>query len=459
MKEHDRLVQILDHSLDCLDEGTDITSHLTEHPDLEHEITSLLDTRARLGILPGAPRLSAEILAKHRQEFQRAGYSLRLQPVRTSSSLFRRYIERLFPASRQYYRRLSHGLLVVTFVLLMFAGLLAATATTMLASMPDSPLYTLKLAIEDFELNLATTSTQRAQLAMRYAGERTREIRQMAQWGKPVNESVSERLQEELNTALKNMEITDGDAQLRIITEEYNVIMTQREALAEDDMNGLVLNHELIRLTEKQWEQVRVQVRVMLGLGGASMPDTVPPNVPTPVPTRLDIVTPTPSSTLNPTAIPTYSVRSPTRVVTTPEPAALASPTHVIQASASAPPRQNRQPTTQPVSTSSQAYRPTDSGISNNVGIKRILCLVSCNALTLCASNPTGEVNTMQNILGFLVSTPGRAIRLIVGAGMIVYGLFLAGSIIGYGIAAIGLVVFAITAGDGCIFGSSRKAS
>ena len=100
-----------------------------------------------------------------------------------------------------------------------------------------------------------------------------------------------------------------------------------------------------------------------------------------------------------------------------------------------------------------------NSGISNNVGIKRILCLVSCNALTLCASNPTGEVNTMQNILGFLVSTPGRAIRLIVGAGMIVYGLFLAGSIIGYGIAAIGLVVFAITAGDGCIFSSSKKAS
>jgi hypothetical protein len=58
----------------------------------------------------------------------------------------------------------------------------------------------------------------------------------------------------------------------------------------------------------------------------------------------------------------------------------------------------------------------------------------------------------MQNILGFLVSTPGRAIRLIVAAGMIVYGLFFAGSIIGYGFAAVGLVIFAITAGDTCIF-------
>jgi hypothetical protein len=58
----------------------------------------------------------------------------------------------------------------------------------------------------------------------------------------------------------------------------------------------------------------------------------------------------------------------------------------------------------------------------------------------------------MKNILGFLVSSPGRWIRTAAGLAMIVFGLFFANHVAGYVVAVAGLVVFALAAGDMCMF-------
>ena len=56
-----------------------------------------------------------------------------------------------------------------------------------------------------------------------------------------------------------------------------------------------------------------------------------------------------------------------------------------------------------------------------------------------------------QQLLSFIVSTPGRVIRGMSGTALMIYGMFFSGSAAGYVIAIIGLFTFATAAGDVCL--------
>jgi hypothetical protein len=58
----------------------------------------------------------------------------------------------------------------------------------------------------------------------------------------------------------------------------------------------------------------------------------------------------------------------------------------------------------------------------------------------------------MKNFIAFMLSTPGRWIRVILGIGLIVYGLFFAASVWGYVLAAIGVLPLVTGAVDTCGF-------
>jgi hypothetical protein len=58
----------------------------------------------------------------------------------------------------------------------------------------------------------------------------------------------------------------------------------------------------------------------------------------------------------------------------------------------------------------------------------------------------------MRNFIAFMLSTPGRWIRVLLGIGLIVYGLFFAASVWGYVLAAIGVIPLVTGAVDTCGF-------
>lgn len=58
----------------------------------------------------------------------------------------------------------------------------------------------------------------------------------------------------------------------------------------------------------------------------------------------------------------------------------------------------------------------------------------------------------MRHFITFMLSTPGRWLRGILGVALIVYGLFFAGSVWGYVMAAIGVIPLVTGAIDTCAF-------
>jgi hypothetical protein len=60
----------------------------------------------------------------------------------------------------------------------------------------------------------------------------------------------------------------------------------------------------------------------------------------------------------------------------------------------------------------------------------------------------------MPNVLKFFESTSGRLLRILAGIALVIYGLFFSGSIAGYVVAVVGLLVFAVSASDRCVFAS-----
>jgi Protein of unknown function (DUF2892) len=58
----------------------------------------------------------------------------------------------------------------------------------------------------------------------------------------------------------------------------------------------------------------------------------------------------------------------------------------------------------------------------------------------------------MRHLATFMLSTPGRWLRVILGVGLIVYGLFFARSVFGYVLAVAGVIPLVSGATDRCGF-------
>ena len=56
----------------------------------------------------------------------------------------------------------------------------------------------------------------------------------------------------------------------------------------------------------------------------------------------------------------------------------------------------------------------------------------------------------MRHVISFMLSTSGRLLRVVLGGALIVYGLFFAGSILGYILAVVGVIPVVTGAIDTC---------
>lgn len=180
MKQDEEFNNILDQCLErILNKGETVEQCLADYPEQAAELEPLLQTALMMKKV-SAIQPRPEFVTKARYQFRSA-----LQTVKPK----RRF---------SFFGWQSRWATVVAVVLVL---LLAGSGTVVAAdnSMPDSPLYPVKLATEQVRLNLTPSDIAKAELCAKLADRRVAEIAHMA--GKGKSERV-EWLTQRLDTLL-----------------------------------------------------------------------------------------------------------------------------------------------------------------------------------------------------------------------------------------------------------------
>ena len=171
-KNHnEKLNNIFDECLERLLHGESVQGCLRDYPEFASELEPLLKTALAV------QRSTAQI--KPREEFRtRARYEFRSALASASK-----------PKSRSFWSFIPRWATVLSIIL---AISLAGSGTVMAASssMPDSPLYPVKLATEQVRVRLPASSESKAELYADYMDRRITEIIYMANKGNPIQVAI-----------------------------------------------------------------------------------------------------------------------------------------------------------------------------------------------------------------------------------------------------------------------------
>lgn len=191
MKKASEFDNILDECLERVIRGESVEACLESHPEHAAELEPLLrtavDTMQAVAITP-------------RKEFRER-----------ASRQFQGAIREMAPPESRgffgWFPRWAAAVSVIVIVLLAGTGIVAAAE----GSLPDSPLYALKLATETVRLGFTTSDIDKAELYVKLTDERVDEIIQMAESGKVDQvEQTAERLNDQL-IAMADLGVTSYD--------------------------------------------------------------------------------------------------------------------------------------------------------------------------------------------------------------------------------------------------------
>jgi hypothetical protein len=186
----------LDECLKELETGQSLDAVLARHPDEADQLRPLLLTAQSLKVMPVA-RPRSHVQHANRQRF--LGEAIALRRIRE--------------------RRPAFGLLrpvaVAASLVLMLASLGGgATVYAASNSLPDSPLYPLKLASEQARLWFVFDENDRAGILLDQSETRMTEIRKLVQEGKPVKGNVLSAMRGRMTRATDIINKTDAPADL-----------------------------------------------------------------------------------------------------------------------------------------------------------------------------------------------------------------------------------------------------
>ena len=200
-------IDILDTALDQLYSGEPIPAILARYPAHTQELAPLLHTTQALAHYPPVELPTQEALTADRDAFvaavarrQRQTESLGLggRLARWIVHPFSRGRSTTQPQKQRLPLLLARAALILTLLVVSVGGAVAWSAN----SLPDSPLYTLKLAHEHLRLNLAAADVTRATLHLELAQERLREMERLAQAGHVPGPDTQKRLQTHVDQGL-----------------------------------------------------------------------------------------------------------------------------------------------------------------------------------------------------------------------------------------------------------------
>ncbi len=138
--------------------------------------------------------------------------------------------------------------LVLVFSLVFGGG--GATVAAAQNSLPDQPLYGLKLWSEDTRLSLTSQPESGWQVALQFAERRIAEIRAMIEAGKQPDEALQLRYEAQLEQALRLAQNLPDEQALRALEQ-----IRQRLRLQEQQMSQLPANQAVVAQTRAMIQQ------------------------------------------------------------------------------------------------------------------------------------------------------------------------------------------------------------
>ena len=312
MLKRSQITEALDQTFECLEHGETVDECLAHHPNLSDELSSLVEMRSQLKALPPVQRLPAEIISAHKQQFLAAASQYRRQGKHITwlQRLSSRTLSQTLRPPLKAWPALARVTLAVVFAFCIAAGLYS----TAQASTPDTPLYGLKMAIEDARLSLTTDPAQHASLALTFAAERVREMMQTSSQGQAVPESVLTRFQIQLRVALQDATNADEPNRQRILAEINDVTKQLQNTLMQAEPEAPSAAQSALRQAEHLAEQTCLQTEEGLN---DSAPYQKGPSITPVVPAPTFTVQPQPSATLRPAATTTRLIPSASGTPTT----------------------------------------------------------------------------------------------------------------------------------------------
>jgi hypothetical protein len=182
---------ILNECIERMLRGDSIEACLAAHPEQAAELEPLLRT--------AGDTIKAAAITPRPEFRQRAGYE------------FQAAIRNLRPEKYNLFRWPARWLVTVSSVIVV---LLAGTGTVAAStnSLPDQPLYAVKLATENIRLTMTFSAVGKAELYAEFADRRVDEIIKMAEQGKVAQvERATDRMDDQLN-AMASLFLPSGTA-------------------------------------------------------------------------------------------------------------------------------------------------------------------------------------------------------------------------------------------------------
>ncbi len=240
------LADTLDSALEQLGAGQSLPAILADHPAQAENLAPLLEAALALQALRPVEMPPRQVLVSDRNDFLALINQTQAQPVSPGPLIrLKEWIAHQMSLSfpdpiiqRKEQRRMSTLLLKATLIFSLFFGSTGGAVALAANSLPDSPLYPAKLAMEQARLNLASGPAEQAGLHLNLAQNRVQEMVHMALAGDVPEEDTLLRLNTHLNQA-------------------FNLAAR----LGEGDMGGL-LNQAQQMIQAQEQELSRVQARV-----------------------------------------------------------------------------------------------------------------------------------------------------------------------------------------------------
>jgi len=258
------LTDVLDDSLERLRGGEPVSTILARYPAQAGALTPLLSAATVLETIPPVEVPAPEALLADRNDFLAEITRLQLQPVSRGPFVrLKEWIAHYMPLplpspvyQRKEQRRMSTMLVKATLVLTMIFGSAGGATALAANSLPDSPLYPAKLAMEQMRLNMASDLGDQAALHMELAGVRVREMERVTLAGNVPDEATLARLQLHLNQALSLAAQMPDDAMLGLLNQFRHMVQTQEQVLAQAQAGAAEPAQEPLRQATRMLNQV-----------------------------------------------------------------------------------------------------------------------------------------------------------------------------------------------------------
>jgi len=257
------ITDVLDLALQRLQAGELPPDIIADYPTYADFLYPLLNSAAMLDSIRPVEMPAPEVLLADRDDF--------LFKVTTHQPVYSGWFDHLKLWAAQYfpqqpisliYRRkelrpMSTLLVRAMLVLTLVFGSAGGAAVLAADSLPDSPLYPLKLTMEQTRLTMVSDPAEQAYLHLSLAQTRAEEVTRMALAGVVPDEAVLSRLQQHLNQALDLAAQTPDDDMAELLTHTQQMAQSQEQQLAQAKTSAAEQAHEPLQQASGILAQVR----------------------------------------------------------------------------------------------------------------------------------------------------------------------------------------------------------